>query len=352
MRFLLAFFHNKKRIRALLGQVFPKRQAWWRWLLGVGLTAIIVSSCGGTAINHNEVLTAKPSSTPCRVVQHAMGETCVPNNPQKVITLVHHALGHMLVLDVKPIGSNVRSIEQLTGDYLDIHTYLGNKTEGIKAVGLGESQGSLEKISLMKPDLILATEYVGDTYPLLSQIAPVAIVPYNDVVLNWKEGFNSIAELLGKKEKAQQVLNHYYQRIEELKVALGDRYQGQVISVVGGDVSAMTTFVKNSFPGSILEDLELQRPTSQNAVARNGAIYNISEERIEQIDGDVLFFLASQKADIAAFERLRQRPLWKKLKAVQKNQVYLVDHYTWTGSNLLAADAVIDDLYKYLLNTP
>jgi iron complex transport system substrate-binding protein len=31
---------------------------------------------------------------------------------------------------------------------------------------------------------------------------------------------------------------------------------------------------------------------------------------------------------------------------------YLVDYSAWRGYNILAADAVIDDLYKYLVNTP
>ncbi|YAF94162.1 MAG: iron-siderophore ABC transporter substrate-binding protein [Nodularia sp. CChRGM 3473] len=280
-----------------------------------------------------------------------MGRTCVPNNPQRIVILLHHILGHMLVLDVKPVGSNVRSVEQLNGDYLDVQTYLGNKAEGIKSTGI-ESQSSLEKILLLEPDLILATEYLENIYPLLSQIAPVVIVPYKDAVLNWKEGFNFIAEAFGKEAAAQQALNHYYQRIEELKKFLGDRYQNQDISIAGSAGSTMFAFTKASFAGSILRDLELQRPKAQNIVTPNGAIYNISEERLEQVDGDILFFLNFGYEGRSAFERLRQKPLWNTIKAVQKNQVYLVDGYTWTGSNLLAADAIIDDLYKYLVNSP
>jgi iron complex transport system substrate-binding protein len=285
------------------------------------------------------------------MVQHAMGETCVPNNTQRVITLLDHAIGHTLALDVKPIGSSVRSVEQMSGGYLAIQSYLGNKAEGIKLLGI-DYQINLEAILLLKPDLILATEFVKDTYPLLSQIAPVVIVRFDDAVFNWKKGFNSIAEALGKEAKAQQALNHYYQRIEELKKSLGDRYQNQEISIAGSAGSTMFAYTKNSFASSILRDLELQRPKSQNVATPNGAIYNISEERLEQVDGDILYFLAFGKDGRAAFKRLQKRPLWNKIKAAQNNQVYLVDSYTWTGSNLLAADAVIDDLYKYLVNTP
>ncbi|UKO96911.1 hypothetical protein [Nostoc sp. UHCC 0870] len=51
-------------------------------------------------------------------------------------------------------------------------------------------------------------------------------------------------------------------------------------------------------------------------------------------------------------EELKQKPLWKNLRAVQQNHVYSIDYLTWRAGNLLAADAVIDDLFKYLVNTP
>ncbi|WP_317112489.1 iron-siderophore ABC transporter substrate-binding protein [Chroococcidiopsis sp. SAG 2025] len=278
-----------------------------------------------------------------------MGETCVPNNPQRVVTLTHHFLGHTLVLGVKPIGSNARSIEQSSGNYLDVQSYLGNKTEGIMLSGIDVSP-NLERILRLKPDLILATEYNEDIYPLLSQIAPVVIAQFKDVILTWKEGFDFIAKVLGKEEKARQVLNHYYQRIEKLKISLGDCYKDQTISVAGSAGFNMFAYTESGFPGSILSDLGLKRPETQNIFSPEGVIYDISEERLEQVDGDVLFFLAFDREGKAAFERLKQRPLWKTLKAVQQGQVYLVNGYTWTGSNFLAADAVIDDLYKYLVN--
>ena len=280
-----------------------------------------------------------------------MGETCVPNNPKRIVTLTNHILGHTLALDVKLIGSNVRSIEQSSGNYLDIQGHLGNKTEGIAVIGI--ESPNLEIISRLKPDLIFATDYNNQIYHLLSQIAPVVTAQFEDVVFNWKKGFYFIAQVLGKEEKAQQELNHYYKRIEALKISLGDRYQEQTISISGGaGFNTLFAFTKNTFSGSILSNLGLQQPEAQNVVTPDGAIYNISEERLELFDGDGLFFLAFGKEGKASFERLRQRPLWKTLKAVQKGQVYLVNGYTWTGSNTLAANIVIDDLYKYLVNTP
>lgn len=63
-----------------------------------------------------------------------------------------------------------------------------------------------------------------------------------------------------------------------------------------------------------------------------------------------MFVLIFDDESRETFAALQQKPLWKKLKAVQNGQVYTVDRDAWIGSNLIAADVVIDELYKYLVS--
>lgn len=52
-------------------------------------------------------------------------------------------------------------------------------------------------------------------------------------------------------------------------------------------------------------------------------------------------------------EKLRRNPLWQTLKAVQQKQVYFVSGVTWIwDSDMIGAEAVIDDLRKYLVEVP
>ena len=322
-----------------------------RWLLLL-LTVAVVVGCNGSAVNQNETSTSEPLSDNCRVIQHVMGESCVPNSPQKVVTIIHHMVGHTLAIDVKPVGSNVLSLQQANGDYLKTQTYMGNATEGIQLTGLRE-QANIEKILSLNPDLILATDRSEESYPQLSQIAPTVVFTFEDIVLDWKQGFALVSEVFGRESQAQQALDKYYRRIEELKASLGDRYQNQTISVAGIFGSNVFAFTQSSFPGSILSDLGLTRPEAQRVNGLDGAIRNLSEESLEQnIDGDVLFFLAFSDDPEATFRELQQRPLWNQLRAFQKGQAYLVNNYAWVGSNAFAAAAVIDELYKYLVETP
>jgi len=51
-------------------------------------------------------------------------------------------------------------------------------------------------------------------------------------------------------------------------------------------------------------------------------------------------------------EEMQHHPLWQNLKAVRENHVYYVDFSSWAATNMLGTDAVIDDLFKYLVNPP
>ena len=74
---------------------------------------------------------------------------------------------------------------------------------------------------------------------------------------------------------------------------------------------------------------------------------------MSDIDGDVIFFLYWGGKDAKkVLEELQQKLLWRQLKAVQQNHVYLVDSAHWHGQDILAMNAIIDDLFKYLVNTP
>jgi iron complex transport system substrate-binding protein len=95
------------------------------------------------------------------------------------------------------------------------------------------------------------------------------------------------------------------------------------------------------------------RRAAQNIVVEPiGRIARISEERLDEVVGDILFIMVHRDRDKQFLAELRQKPIWKTLKAVQEKQVYPVDTLAWVGSNLIAADAVLDDLEKYLVNMP
>ncbi len=313
---------------------------WIGCLVLMFLILWLITACSHHTVK-NTVSPTNLASKDCRVVQHAMGETCVPINPQRIVTFSLPTLGNALVLGVKPLGSTYI-------DMLNEHTYLEGKVDGIKSLGIFPP--NLENILLVKPDLIIGWSAEKQLYPLLAKIAPTVLFDWQQSK-SWRELFDFETQILGKQEAAQQAQEHYNQRVEKLKAALGDRYENKEISLVFLAPGVIFSEGKNSFPDSILQDVGLQRPKAQSITVPYTQLY-FSIEELEKADGDVMFVGTLSYNTQKFLEELKQKPLWKHLRAVQQNHVYPINYLTWRGGNLLAADAVIDDLYKYLVNSP
>ncbi|MDM9382158.1 iron-siderophore ABC transporter substrate-binding protein [Chlorogloeopsis sp. ULAP01] len=313
------------------------------FLVGI-LAVMLIGACSNYTARQPISQLTNPSTSLCRAVQHTRGETCIPLNPQRIMTLDTFILGDVLtLLDVKPIGT-AGTEENYNASYLK------GKTEGIELIRSIDGQPSLEKILLLHPDLIigLSTSRNQAIYQQLSQIAPTVLVPWQEISYDWKQRFQDFAAIFGKTETAKQVLDDYNRRVKGLKQALSDRQQQIRALLSFAYPNGFHIALKNSFPGSILDDVGLLSPSYQ---IRDEMYLSISEETLSEIDGDILF-IASPHRNMYKLEQLQRKPLWFKLKAVQQHQVYLVDHSVWRGYNILAAHAVIDDLFQYLVNTP
>jgi len=287
----------------------------------------------------------------CRAIKHAMGETCVPVNPQRIVALDGVTMEDTIALGTKPLGAPIN-------DALPVIP-----TKGI--VNLGDSDAiNLEKVLALKPDLIIGiTLSNAQIYPQLSQIAPTVLVEFNHSG-EWKEIFTFVGEVLGKSEQVKQVMADYSQKVEDFQQKINSSGKSKTqVSVVRLYPEMITLYTKVGFIGTILEDAGLSRPPSQDldleATKRfSGSLgstiqYTVSRETFDKADADAAFVIVgswdSKIKDVLS--SLKSDKLWSTLKAVRQNKVYEVgDH--WVGSGPIAANAVIDDLVKYLVKNP
>ena len=276
------------------------------------------------------------------MVTHTQGETCVPINPQRVVTLSLPTLGNVVALGVTPVAT---TNEVFIGN--GSQTFIPGKAEGIPLVGT--SQPNLEAVLAFQPDLIIGLDWNDSVYSDLSQIAPTVLGELD--YATWPEYLSFLAEVLGRQDIEKELWQHYNQRIDKLKQALGDRYKDKTVSFIYIGSGEIQIDTQNSFAGDILKAANLQRPVSQSIDSTYGA-YPISIEEIEKADGDVLFVTTFSNEGEETLKKIQQDPLWQTLKAVQENQVYYVDFLSWAASHMLGTDIVIDDLFKYLVNTP
>lgn len=311
-----------------------KIRRWLRFMLLGALVCVLLSAC----LARSPVISQDNVATNCRIIQHALGETCVPLQPQRLIVLGVPTLGDALALGVLPIASIVY--------FDDPPPYLVNFLSSIQILGR-EEQPNLEKILTLQPDLIIGMRYATEAiYDRLTQIAPTVVDDWEGYP-SWRDHFDFVAAVLNKTEVAQQVWANYQQRIIALKTALGDRLPKLEISFVHICCGTIDIDLSNSFNGSILDDVGFRRPEAQ-ATPIAGGITSLSTERLMDIESDVLFIATDGESSIRKLAELQRNPLWQSLRAVQQDRVYPVNYPTWRGGNPLAAHAVLDDLFRYL----
>ncbi|MEA5618333.1 iron-siderophore ABC transporter substrate-binding protein [Cronbergia sp. UHCC 0137] len=320
---------------------------WWQFVFTILCTLIVTVAChhGGYIPVDHQITNAV-----CRQMEHAAGITCIPEKFERLVTL--DDAENAIALGIKPLGAVIS----------DFSSHWQDELTGVKNIGtIGEP--SLESILALKPDLIVGYEDQKDIYPITSKIAPTVLLKFGHSG-QWKEAFTNVSVALGKKEVGQQVMANYYRRLAEFKQKMGNKLSKLKVSVVRVYPSNINLYLLDSFCGIVLQDAGLSRPESQNYTASeakklfgNQIQVPIGNELIEQADGDVIFIWTGEndtKGNQTAqykLEQLKASPLWKNLKAVKENKVYVVPSY-WIGSGMLAANAIIDDLFKYLINTP
>ncbi|WP_235183268.1 ABC transporter substrate-binding protein [Deinococcus phoenicis] len=287
------------------------------------MTALLVLSSGASAACQG------------REITHAAGVTCVPKMPRRVVVLDVGPLDTALALGIKPVGAVSKF-----ADSDNFVSYLNDRTGGIQNVGI-ITQPSLERILALKPDLILSSKVRhGELYTQLSRIAPTVLT--ESVGATWRENLLLWGDALGKKAQAQTLLNRFRVRAK----TVGQKHRGVSISVVRFLPGQTRIMHRASFIGTILDEAGLSRPASQRV---NDFAAMVSQEAIPQMDASSLFYTTWGDPKTTTQSEMMQSPLWKSLGAVKAGRAFSVDDDFWmTGTGILAANRVLDDLEKFL----
>ncbi|MGJ3251641.1 MAG: ABC transporter substrate-binding protein [Elainellaceae cyanobacterium] len=303
-----------------------------------------VTGCiSNSPVHSNQTELESSPATGCQVVHHALGETCVPTNPQRIVVWGGTELDPVLALGVKPIAATPNVLgyvkEKLPAE----------QWQGIEDISSPQGP-NLERLLELNPDLILGHESrIAQVYPQLSQIAPTVL----DEAEDWKSTFWLFAEALDKTQKAQQVMDNYDSRIERFKAEMHSHLPFTISSIeIRADAIILDT--KDSFALAIIQEAglslapALNRYTSQN--------WALSKERLNELESDAMFLRAwggvasERQAAQTELETLKKDSIWEQLQVVQQGRIYTVGDY-FQGGGPITANLILDDLFRYLLPT-
>ncbi|MFH8609214.1 ABC transporter substrate-binding protein [Streptomyces sp. NPDC018029] len=301
--------------------------------------ALALSACGSSDSDGSGAAGGKT-----RTVKTAMGDVKVPEKPQRVVVLDTAELDSAITLGVQPVGSTHVEAESGFPSYLP-----KDKVKGIKDVG-EMLNPNMEAIAALKPDLILTSKIRhAAKYDQLKAIAPTVMTETTGYP--WKENFQVHAEAMGKQAEAAKVVDDYKAHAKKVTTAIGgpaeaERTEVNVIRFMEG--ADIRLYGDQSYIATLLKDVGLGRaPIS--AKAKDGFSYDLSPEKIDLADTDVIFQSTYGDPKKAKQTQTTGSALWKNMKAVKSGNVHTVDDALWIqGIGYTAADKILDEMQTAL----
>lgn len=272
-----------------------------------------------------------------RLVTHAMGQTQVPLQAQRVVTLFQGATDSVVALGIRPVGV----VDAWSGQ--PTYPYLRQALYGVTHLGL-ETQPNLEQIVALKPDLIIGSRFRHEKiYPQLQQIAPTVLT---DNVYDFQRTLELTGAATGRDAKAKALWQQWQQKIAAFRLRLQSRVADWPLTASVLDVRAdhLRLYLQHSFAGQVLTSIGFALPTVKSA---GWGIKIKTKESLPAANADVFFVIkdSDQSAVAHNYDVWRSHPIWKVLKAPRRNQVYEVNKITWLLSGgILGANLMLDQL--------
>lgn len=277
---------------------------------------------------------------------HFAGETCVPENPQRIVTLTdQNALLPLLELGVKPVGSAGRLRNDGSGIF--------RRTDGFDTTGiefLGDfTEPNLEGIAAMQPDLIVGYEFQVDQYEMFSQIAPTVLIQIFDRPLD--EVLMEFALLADAQELGETLHEAYQAQIDRINEGLGDRRTS--LSVVILNPVSATEFYRVYNTGQAIGTVMGALGVAGMALPEDEGSTDgpLSIEVISEHLGDVILVLdySGEQTDPVVDEFLAS-PILNSQPTAQAGQVYRIDGSRTVGSAWVRMQTFLDAIEDFLLD--
>lgn len=284
----------------------------WRRAAAVAATVLLsvgmLTACGSEQEKSPQVETVK--------IAHKFGETEVPANPSRVVTVGWTDQDFVLPFGVVPV-----STREFFEEYNN-YPWVKAATDDKPLPTWGADEIDFEAIAAQKPDLIFAIYESVDqeTYDRLSQIAPTVIqsADYPDEETPWDVQLITTGTALGKEDEAKELVAKVQGRIDEARQA-NPEFDGKTLVVDFGPESGGHYLLPENDPRrSLFTALGFKTQEVDG---------DVSEEKLDVLDRDVLFVNGATK------EQMLASPAFARLGVVREDRTL----YTTFESNLSGA---------------
>lgn len=275
-------------------------------------------------------------------IEDSSGEKIFEKAPIRIASLNWELTENLIELGVSPIAiADSKGYEEwVTKPALPSSTHdIGDRSEP-----------NLEKLSQLKPDMILIGAALKGIQSRLEKIAPVVFFDTYKKGHNNSESvdktFLTIATLLNKEEIAKKKLTQRAEVYEQLNSRLQNAFpEGlpKVASMRFANITSAYVYGDNSMPQFALEALGIE-----NALSLKKTQWGVTQKKIKflrSVDNNVLLYFQPFYEEA----KLNASPLWQAMPFVQNKHVASVSS-TWTYGGAMSLQYLAEAMTEALLN--
>ncbi|WP_394218908.1 ABC transporter substrate-binding protein [Halobacillus trueperi] len=333
------------------------------WLFALMLGLVVLAACGGGSDegsesegteNQEEETTEESTEEETRsvTIEDANGEQTIEGTPKKVVVLEWTYAENLQALGMEPVG--VAGLDQY-GDWVNVGIPFSEEVEDVGT----RQEPNLEAISRLNPDLIIGVDFRHNAIKEdLESIAPtVMFAPYSeeaaqDQFQNMKDEFNTMAKIVDKEDKAEQVLSEMENTFKEQQARLEEAGKDGMNYVITQAFTMQETptlrlFTDNSMVAQIMNSMGMKNDYESEKLE----VYGYTETTVEALQNyqDSNFFYIVQEEDNIFENQLAGNPVWENLAFVKEDRTYQMPGDAWTFGGPLSAEVLAEQVVNAAL---
>ena len=251
-------------------------------------------------------------------VEDMKGSVEIPADPQRIVD-VAGLTDELIILDMPLIASANTSVFDGVSvpDYLKEY-FTENDIEVVGNYSGASGDLNLEKITELKPDLIIMNIRHEKVYEQLKAIAPTVMIDDDINYVNWRGRFEQLGEWFGKEDVVTNWLDDYDAKAEELSKKVKDVVGDETFAVLEANSVHFGSYYvyRTGGPGEIIYDELKLTPSSGVPEDVWGEV--VDAEYFSRIDADHIFFFS----DDGKVGDTGNSPTWQNMKAVKDGNIY------------------------------
>ncbi len=289
---------------------------------------------------------AMPALATSVTIAHALGETTLEKNPQRVVVLGVGALDMLTAFGIDPIATSQ--------DYLP--EYLEKYTQAPYASAGTIFEPDFEGIYTLKPDVIFIGPRAAKGYKDLSKIAPTIVISPSETGSYWEStqqqwrNLAAIFEISDRVETTIQRLDKEFKAIHQFT----QTHPSSALTVMSAG-GVVTAFSEDSrFGSSIYMDFGFTQAAPGLKTKRHGDV--ISFEFINKVNPAHLIILDADKLRNQFSSRTKEEfsnPLIEATLSYKNDNILYVDMNAWylAMGGVVATERMLAEI-KQLIDSP